>query len=38
MLGRDWFCAKLIHNSRYRCIHRGYEPGKPERGRDEFNH
>jgi hypothetical protein len=27
-LGRGWFCAKLNHDNRYRCIHCGYEPGK----------
>lgn len=27
-LGRGWFCAKLNHDNRYRCIHCGYEPQK----------
>ncbi|MFY9828475.1 MAG: aquaporin [Rhodoplanes sp.] len=36
-LGRNWFCAKLIHDSRYRCIHCGYEPGKAARGQHEIN-
>lgn len=30
-LGRNWFCAKLIHDPGYRCIHCGYEPKKAER-------
>ena len=25
-LGRGWFCAKLNHDDRYRCIHCGHEP------------
>jgi aquaporin Z len=36
-LGRNWFCAKLIHDSRYRCIHCGYVPGKAARGQHEIN-
>jgi len=25
-LGRRWFCAKLVHDARYRCIHCGHDP------------
>ena len=25
--GHGWFCAKLNHDYRYRCIHCGHEPG-----------
>jgi aquaporin Z len=25
-LSRRWFCAKLVHDGRYRCIHCGHDP------------
>lgn len=27
-LGRQWFCAKLVHHDRYRCIHCGHDPAR----------